>query len=118
MKQLYTYILGFTLSLALTLVAFGLVQEHVASSHEFFPHEVAVPTLIALAVIQLFVQVTCFLHVGRGKHASWNTVVLSLAMFVVVVIVGGSIWIMGHLDHQSHTVEELLEAEAVTPYAR
>jgi cytochrome o ubiquinol oxidase operon protein cyoD len=100
MPRLRNYIIGFVSSVALTLVAFWLVAQHLASDHGSPSHEVLFPALILLAVIQFFVQLVFFLHVGRRKEG-WNTVALFFALFVVVVIVGGSLWIMSNLA-QNH----------------
>lgn len=110
-----TYFTGFTLSLLLTFGAFGLVQQYLASGGAFMSLTLLVPTLILLALLQLIVQMVCFLHVGRGKHAAWNVAALSFALFVVVVIVGGSMWIMDHLHHQTYSPEEIFESEAIEP---
>jgi cytochrome o ubiquinol oxidase operon protein cyoD len=98
MSTLTKYIIGFVLSILFTLIAFGAVSYHLETGHVFPSHMVAVPVLVALAVVQLLVQLICFLHVGR-RGEGWNIISLVFTAFVVLVLVGGSIWIMYHLDH-------------------
>jgi cytochrome o ubiquinol oxidase operon protein cyoD len=103
MKTFRAYSMGYGLSVVLTLVAFGLLFYHLRSEHVFPPHEAMVPVLIALAVLQLFVQLVFFLHVGQEEKPRWNSVAFMFAVFVVVVIVGGTLWIMNNLEHPDIT---------------
>src|SRR3989344_2216581 len=99
MGTLKTYVLGFLLSIVLTLVAFGLVQQHVFTDHVFPSHTLAVLVLVVLAVVQLFVQLILFLHVGKEEKPRWNLLALLFALLVVFIVVGGSLWIMQNLQH-------------------
>ncbi len=91
MKKFHPYIIGFSLSLILTLVAFGLVWFLPLS-----PQMIAV-ILLCLALVQLFVQIFFFLHIGAASQ--WNKMTLVLALLIVLFVVGGSLWIMAHLKH-------------------
>jgi cytochrome o ubiquinol oxidase operon protein cyoD len=115
MKKLYTYILGFALSIILTLIAFGLVFWHEANGHEFPSHEVILPVLIALAIIQLFVQLIFFLHIGKGERSRWNLMVLIFAALIVVILVGGSLWIMQNLKYGHEHSYNVFETENIQP---
>ncbi len=112
MNTLPRYILGFLLSLGLTAVAFWLVQAHMNSVGVLSP-EILILALVVLALIQLVVQAVCFLRVGAGTHAAWNTALLSFTFFVVVVIAGWSLWIMSNLTNQTRTAEEIFKSEAI-----
>ncbi len=103
-----TYITGFTLSIALTLAAFWLVSQD-------FSHEAAVAVLVALAVAQLFVQLICFLHIGQGGRPRWNLITFIFTAFIVVVLVGGTIWVMYHLEQGHGGLEEVYEGGVVSP---
>ena len=94
------YIIGFTLSVLLTLAAFWLVGQT-------FTREVVLVFLVTLAVAQLWVQLICFLHLGREQKPRWHLITFAFAAFIVLVLVGGSIWIMYHLDHQTHDTSEV-----------
>ncbi|MBX4192023.1 cytochrome C oxidase subunit IV family protein [Candidatus Parcubacteria bacterium] len=93
------YIIGFVSSLAITSVAFGLMFKHLASGHVWPAHDAMVPILVVLALLQLIVQLVCFLHLNKAEVRNWLT--FGFALFIVVVVVGGTLWIMNNLQ-QSH----------------
>lgn len=103
-----SYMTGFGLSLLLTLAAFSLIATRSLST------ELTFAALVALALAQLVVQLVYFLHLGREK-TSWNLTALIFSVFVVVVLVGGSIWIMSHLEYRAHSAKDIIESEALTP---
>lgn len=96
---LQSYVFGFALSIALTLVAFYLVDSHVRSGHIAFSHTFVYGALAMLAIVQLFVQLVLFLHLGRGSGARWNATVFAYAFLLIVILVGGSLWIMANMDY-------------------
>src|ERR1700685_2325114 len=98
MSTITSYITGYALSVLLTLAAFGLLVEHIHTGHTFPTHPELMVGFIALAVAQLLVQLFFFLHVGRGQNRHWNAVALGFALFIVAVIVGGTMWIMANLQ--------------------
>ncbi len=94
------YITGFVISVALTLVAFLLVHIHVAHRHEYPSDNFMMAVLPALAVVQLFVQMVFFLHLGRESKPRWNAMAFALALIVVLILVIGSLWIMSNLNYR------------------
>jgi cytochrome o ubiquinol oxidase subunit IV len=98
-----TYSLGFGLSLAVTLVAWQLVHYHVQRNHLFWTDKALVITILCLAVVQLFIQLIFFLHLFNEKGPRWNLMVFSFMAIVLVILIGGSLWIMYNLDyHHPH----------------
>ena len=95
---LRSYITGFILSIAATLAAYIVVDIHVNSGHETISHPVLLATILALAVLQLIIQMVFFLHLGFGSGERWRMVAFVLTIGLVILVVGGSIWIMGHLN--------------------
>ena len=84
-----SYITGFLLAIALTIVPFGLVMTHAS---------VGTPLLIAVfAMAQILVHIVYFLHVNRSVEQRWNLMALVFTGIVVGIILGGSIWIMHNL---------------------
>jgi cytochrome o ubiquinol oxidase subunit IV len=55
--------------------------------------------IVALALVQLFIQLIFFLHLGRESKPRWNLSALAFAVIVVVILVFGSLWIMASLDY-------------------
>lgn len=95
-----SYVIGFVLSLALTLTAYLLVRTHINHHHLYPSDTFMVIMLPVLAVAQLFTQLVFFLHLGKGSKPRWNPLVLSFALIVVLILVIGSLWIMHNLNYR------------------
>ena len=100
MSKLTSYIVGFALSLAFTLLAVGGILVHEQTQHQFPTHPELRLLFVVLAVAQLAVQLGFFLHVGRGQNKHWNAVVLGFALFIITIVVGGTLWIMNNLQQK------------------
>ncbi len=84
------YVTGFVLSLFLTIVPFLLVMNNAFTAKNL------VLAVVALGFAQFVVQVIFFLHLSTKR---WNMIILLFTIFVVVVVVGGSLWIMYNLKY-------------------
>ncbi len=97
MKKL---LIGFALSILLTFTAYVVVFIHVNAAHEAISHEVLIPTILALAMAQLVVQLFFFLHLGFGTRGErWKLGIFISTFALVLIVVVGSIWIMNHLNY-------------------
>lgn len=84
-----SYVIGFLLAVALTVVPFGLVMSHAS---------VGTPLIIAVCALgQIGVHIVYFLHVDRSEEQRWNLAALLFTAIVLCIILGGSIWIMHNL---------------------
>lgn len=101
-----SYAVGFALSIALTLIAFMLVQQHVGSGHTQISHQMATIGIVSFAVVQLIVQLVFFLHLGQENRPRWNLVVFLFMLIVLVIVVFGSLWIMQNLNYNMMTPVE------------
>ena len=111
-KRLYvSYMVGFTLSLILTLVAFWFVAQHVENGR--FDMNVVVGGLAITAVAQLIIQLVFFFHLGREPKPRLNTVSFLFMLMVVGIIGFGSLWIMYNLNYNMmpHEVEQYIQKE-------
>jgi len=95
-----TYQIGFFLSIVVTLAAFGLVHAHQTTGHLYPTHTQLFVALAVLAVVQIVVQLVYFLHLGRSTRGR-DFVALALAVGIVMLVVGGSLWIMASLNHNT-----------------
>ena len=93
-----TYLVGFLLSLELTIAAYLITLRHVNSHHENFSHRYLIVTILVLAVSQLVVQLVYFLHLSKESRPRWNLTVFSFALTVLLILVLGSLWIMHNLQ--------------------
>src|SRR5882672_6710068 len=91
--MLRLYIIGFILSLILTITAYLVVVTHILIGW------VIVFVILMLAVIQLLVQLFFFLHLGQESKPRWNTIFFISTICMILVLVIGSIWIMNHLNY-------------------
>ena len=89
---LKSYLVGFGLSIVLTLLSFGLVMAGVV------PRSLALPGIVALCVAQLLVQLVFFLHMGASRSQRDNLSAFVFAVFVIAIIVGGSAWVLHNMN--------------------
>ena len=54
--------------------------------------------LAVLAIAQMGVHVVFFLHVTSGPDNVNNAMALAFGAFIVVLVIGGSLWIMHEMD--------------------
>lgn len=86
------YIIGFILSVVLTLIPFFVVM------HSNLLKDTLFAVIVITAVLQLIVQLVCFLHLGSNPEERWNLISFIFTAIVIVLLVGLSIWIMWSLN--------------------
>lgn len=87
------YIIGFGLSVVLTIIPFWLVLGDVLDSRGL-----TIFFIIAFGTVQMVVHMIYFLHLNTKSEGSWILISLAFTVMLVVVAIAGSIWIMFHLD--------------------
>ncbi len=93
-SEVKTYLLGFFLSVVLTLAAYFLVVTHVLVGR------VLSVVLLGLGVTQALIQLFCFLHLGRERKPRWNLLTFLFMLVVLLVLVIGSMFIMYSLNYR------------------
>lgn len=93
-SEVIKYIVGYSLSLTLSLIAYELVVSE--TLHQFSTLTIV---LLILAAVQMIIQVLLFLHVGSEQKPRWQSYSYIFTWLMVLVIVIGSIWIMRNLDY-------------------
>ncbi|AQS41845.1 MAG: Cytochrome o ubiquinol oxidase subunit IV [Candidatus Tokpelaia hoelldobleri] len=91
------YMIGFILSVILTLLAFGAVM---LGWLDGWSLNLKVAYFAGLAIIQIAVQMIFFLHLGEGPDAKWNITSVWFTVFCVFIIIYGTWWTMQHLNYQ------------------
>ncbi len=89
---LWKYSGGLALSIVLTLASFW-----VSGTTAIWPGGVPV-MLAALAIGQMGVHLVFFLHISSGPEGTNTILALAFGVFVVALVVFGSLVIMGSLD--------------------
>jgi cytochrome o ubiquinol oxidase operon protein cyoD len=54
--------------------------------------------IFALALLQIVVHVTCFLHLDTRSEGGWTLLSFLFTTVIVVLTIGGSVWVMFHLN--------------------
>lgn len=92
-KSLRLYVVGFTLSLLFTLMAFGLVEWRLfIDTHLYI-------ALALLAIAQLLVQSVCFLGLNTHSESRWNVMPFLFTILIIAILVSGTLWIMYNLNY-------------------
>lgn len=84
--------LGYILSLIALFGAYRVDQYHLSDGFLTF-------ILFVIAITQAILQLVFFFHIGLGSKPRWNIVSLFFAIFVLFLVIGGSMWIMYNLDY-------------------
>lgn len=93
-SNLKIYVLGFILSIVLTLASFLLVMKQLLSP------SILVYVLIGLALTQTVIQLIFFLNLGQEPKPRFKTGIFFFMALVVLIVVLGSIWIIFDLDNR------------------
>ena len=103
-KNLKVYLVGFVLCVILTLIPFHMV-DHALPSIESGTLSHGTKAFLFLvmfscAIVQFLVQVACFLRLtSKTSQGVTNILSFVFSIVVLVVIVGGSVWIMANLNY-------------------
>jgi len=84
---------GFVLSLVLILAAYFIVVEHLLTGW------VLLTSAVVLGIIQGLVQLIFFLHLGIESKPRWNLMIFMFMVLIIIIINGGSMWIINNLDY-------------------
>ena len=95
------YVIGYCLAILLTVASFAAAQS------DLIYGPAVVSALVVLAIAQMGVHLVFFLHLTTGPDNTNNVLALAFGVFIVVLVVLGSIWIMTHLNHNMMPMHEL-----------
>ena len=103
------YITGFIFSILLTLTAYFIVTEKLLSG------SVLVFAILALAFIQLWIQMIFFLHIDQEEGPRWNLAIFLSSFAMILILIVGSLWIMRNLNynHSSDVEADILNEEGI-----
>ncbi len=99
------YLIGLGLSVLATVVAFYL-------SGTSLVWQPSIPAaLIVLAIAQMGVHIVFFLHITTRPDSMNNVMALAFGVFIVFVLIVGSVWIMAHLNHNMIPMERMMQMQ-------
>ena len=90
------YLVGLALAILLTAVSFFL-----AGSWLVWRPSIPI-ALVVLAIAQIGVHLVFFLHITTGPDNANNVLALAFGVLIVMLLIIGSLWIMGNLNHNMH----------------
>ena len=104
-KGIQGYLLGLAFAVVLTLASFAVVR----SAYVWAP---AIPVaLIVFAIAQMGVHLVFFLHITTGADNTNNIMALAFGILIVFLVVGGSLWIMAHLNGNMTSMDQLMQMQ-------
>jgi cytochrome o ubiquinol oxidase subunit IV len=101
-----SYLLGFILSVVLTIAAYLAVVRHT------FSGKVLLFVILGVATLQMLVQFIFFLHLGKESKPRWNMMIFLFMLLIVGILVVGSLWIMSNLDYRMMPPMDMHEMRA------
>jgi cytochrome o ubiquinol oxidase operon protein cyoD len=103
--RLLGYVIGLGLALLLTATSF-----FIAGTHLVWQPSIPV-AIIVLAIAQMGVHLVFFLHITTGPDNTNNVLALAFGVLIVILVVGGSIWIMEHLNQNMRPMDQIMQMQ-------
>ncbi len=99
------YVLGLVLAALLTVASFYAVNTDLI-------WEPGIPVALAvLAVAQIGIHLVFFLHITTAPDNTNNVLALAFGVLIVALVIGGSLWIMGHLNDRLMPMEQMMQIQ-------
>ena len=67
--------------------------------------------LFVLAIAQMGVHLVFFLHITTGPDNTNNALALAFGVLIVMLVFGGSLWIMQHLNTNMMPMERIMQMQ-------
>ncbi len=103
--RLVGYLIGLGLSILLTGTSFFIAGTDLV-------WQPSIPVAICvLAIAQMGVHLVFFLHITTGADNTNNILALAFGLLIVFLVVGGSLWIMDHLNHNMMPMDLIMQMQ-------
>jgi len=104
-QRVIGYLMGLGLAVLLTAVSF-----FVAGTDLVWQPSIPV-AIIVLAIAQMGVHLVFFLHITTGADNTNNVLALAFGLLIVVLVIGGSLWIMANLNHNMLPMDQIMQMQ-------
>ena len=104
-KALLGYAVGLVLAVGLTATSF-----FVAGTDLVWQPSIPV-AIIVLAIAQMGVHLVFFLHITTGADNTNNVLALAFGLLIVILVIGGSLWIMANLNHNMMPMDQIMQMQ-------
>ena len=99
------YVIGLALAVLLTVASFYAVNTNLIWGP-------GIPVaLVTLAVAQIGVHLVFFLHITTAPDNTNNVLALAFGVLIVALVIGGSIWIMDHLNERMVPMDQMMNMQ-------
>ena len=99
------YLVGLVLAAVLTVASFTVAGSQIVWGP-------ALPVaLIVLAIAQMGVHLVFFLHITTAPDNTNNALALAFGVLIVLLLIGGSLWIMANLNHNMMPLGEIMKMQ-------
>ena len=99
------YVIGLGLALLLTATSFFVAGTSLV-------WEPSIPVaIIVLAIAQMGIHLVFFLHITTGSDNTNNVMALAFGVLIVVLVIGGSLWIMANLNHNMLPMDQIMQMQ-------
>jgi cytochrome o ubiquinol oxidase subunit IV len=101
-----TYLIGLGLATLLTATSFFIARTTLV-------WEPSIPVALAvLAIAQMGVHLVFFLHITTGPDNVNNVLALAFGVLIVFLVIAGSLWIMGHMNHNMIPMDQMMQMQS------
>lgn len=104
-QRVVGYLTGLGLAVLLTATSF-----YVAGTDLVWQPSIPV-ALVVLAIAQMGVHLVFFLHVTTGPDSTNNVLALAFGVLIVILLMGGSLWIMANLNHNMMPMDQIMQMQ-------
>jgi cytochrome o ubiquinol oxidase operon protein cyoD len=104
-QRIVGYLVGLGLAVLLTATSF-----YVAGTDLVWQPSIPV-ALVVLAIAQMGVHLVFFLHVTTGPDSTNNVLALAFGVLIVILLMGGSLWIMANLNHNMMPMDQIMQMQ-------
>jgi cytochrome o ubiquinol oxidase operon protein cyoD len=102
-------VLGYTVGLGLAILLTA-TSFFVAGTNLVWQPSIPV-ALVVLAIAQMGVHLVFFLHITTGPDNTNNVMALAFGLLIVFLVVGGSVWIMDHLNQNMAVMQQIMREQ-------
>jgi len=104
-ERVMGYVAGLGLALLLTATSF-----FIAGTDLVWQPSIPV-AIVVLAIAQMGVHLVFFLHITTGPDNTNNVLALAFGLLIVILVIGGSLWIMANLNHNMMPMDQLMRLQ-------
>ncbi|MDB5610168.1 MAG: coxZ [Bradyrhizobium sp.] len=104
-QRVVGYLTGLGLAILLTATSFFVAGTDLV-------WEPSIPVaLVVLAIAQMGVHLVFFLHITTGPDNTNNVLALAFGVLIVMLVMGGSLWIMTNLNQNMMPMDQIMQMQ-------